>query len=189
MNFYSEISDENIYLEDIDGAEALKWIANKNKATISRLRNDPRYAELEGLMKAAAAHSDRIVYPFFSKPGQIDNYWIDDVNLRGIWRTTDRDDYFNGKPDWCTLLDMDALAAKEGRNWVYSGGARNPFNLDRFLLYFSDGGKDAVTIREFDAATKQFVPGGFDLPEAKQSACWGEDPDTIYVSRDWGGGN
>ena len=54
----------------------------------------------------------------------------------------------------------------------------------RCLIALSDGGEDATTVREFDLATGQFVPGGFTLPHGKQSVAW-EDADHILVSREW----
>ncbi len=51
----------------------------------------------------------------------------------------------------------------------------------------SEGGEDAISYREFDLATGQFVPGGFSLPKSKQGASW-LDKDTLLVSRDWGAG-
>src|SRR5690606_35912672 len=52
----------------------------------------------------------------------------------------------------------------------------------------SDGGKDAVTIREFDTVEKRFVEGGFVLPESKGSATW-IDRDTLLIARDFGEGS
>ncbi|MFD1792125.1 prolyl oligopeptidase family protein [Ochrobactrum teleogrylli] len=182
-------SDENIYLEDIHGPAALKWVAAKNEATLQRLRTDPRYAEFDDLSKASAANATHIAYPAFGKTGELRNFWMDDVNLRGLWRATNRDDYFKGKYTWRTILDIDALAAKEGRNWIFAGAMCHPLHEDRCLLSFSDGGKDAVAVREFDRATGKFLPSGFTLPEAKQIVSWGKDLNTIYVSREWDQGD
>src|SRR5262249_16885968 len=55
------------------------------------------------------------------------------------------------------------------------------------LVRLSDGGKDAVSIREFDAEKKAFRDGGFSLPEGKQNVDW-VDQDTLIVARDWGPG-
>jgi prolyl oligopeptidase len=48
----------------------------------------------------------------------------------------------------------------------------------------SDGGEDAVTVREFDLDAGRFVDGGFTLPKGKQRVAW-EDDDTILVAREW----
>jgi prolyl oligopeptidase len=55
------------------------------------------------------------------------------------------------------------------------------------MLALSDGGEDAVTEREFDLRSSQFVPGGFALPRGKQGLAW-QDQDTLWVSREWSPG-
>ncbi|MEJ0022386.1 MAG: hypothetical protein WDN76_02295 [Alphaproteobacteria bacterium] len=55
------------------------------------------------------------------------------------------------------------------------------------LILLSNGGKDAKSAREYDAAKKAFVPGGFVLPEAKFDVAW-KDADTLLIATDWGPG-
>jgi prolyl oligopeptidase len=56
---------------------------------------------------------------------------------------------------------------------------------DRYcLVSLSNGGKDAVEVREFDARTGAFVAGGFHLPEAKHRIEW-LDRDTLAVATEW----
>lgn len=43
-------------------------------------------------------------------------------------------------------------------------------------------------VREFDLETRQFVAGGFELPEAKTQISW-VDADTVYVGTDFGPGS
>ena len=54
----------------------------------------------------------------------------------------------------------------------------------RCLISLSDGGEDAVTVREFDLATGTFVEGGFALPRAKHRVAW-EDADHLLVASEW----
>ena len=65
-----------------------------------------------------------------------------------------------------------ALAAAEQANWVYKGGNCLAPAETRCLLSLSDGGKDAVEIREFDTATRRFVDGGFRFADGKQNVDW-----------------
>ncbi len=51
----------------------------------------------------------------------------------------------------------------------------------------SRGGADAVVLREFDLAARDFVSGGFALPEAKGGAAW-LDRDTLLLSSALGEG-
>jgi prolyl oligopeptidase len=63
------------------------------------------------------------------------------------------------------VLDLDALAKAENANWVYKGMQCARPAERRCLISLSDGGEDAVTVREFDLATGKFVPNGFVLPK------------------------
>jgi prolyl oligopeptidase len=100
------------------------------------------------------------------------NFWRDPKNVRGLWRVSPRAAYDAGAPKWTTLLDMDALEAAEKANFQFGGANCLPPAFKRCLVGLSVGGKDAVEIREFDLETKQFVAGGFRLPEAKQTIAW-----------------
>jgi prolyl oligopeptidase len=51
----------------------------------------------------------------------------------------------------------------------------------------SRGGADAVVLREFDLLSRDFVAGGFALPEAKGGAAW-LDRDGLLLSSAWGEG-
>jgi len=56
------------------------------------------------------------------------------------------------------------------------------------MVGLSIGGSDASVRREFDTGTKQFVPGGFALPEAKSRVAW-RDEETLWVGTDFGPGS
>ncbi len=89
------------------------------------------------------------------------------------------------------MLDLDALAAEEDENWVWSGAQVLRPGLDRALIALSRGGADATVVREFDLITRRFVPaaeGGFTVPEAKTDIGW-IDADTVYVGTDTGPGS
>ena len=85
------------------------------------------------------------------------------------------------------MLDLDALAKAEKANWVWHGADCARPAETRCLLMLSDGGEDAVTVREFDLTTRTFVKGGFTLPKGKQNVAW-LGPDTLLVSREWKAG-
>jgi prolyl oligopeptidase len=129
---------------------------------------------------------DRIPYPSFLGD-RLANFWQDDAHVRGLWRVTSLASFATAAPQWQTLLDIDALAAAEERNWVFHGAGILPPEDRRGLVGLSDGGKDADERREFDLVRARFVDGGFHLPEGKQSAAW-QDADTLLVAREWGQG-
>jgi prolyl oligopeptidase len=112
------------------------------------------------------------------------NFWQDAQHVRGLWRRTSLADYQRPAPAWTAVLDLDALAKSEAANWVWKGADCEWRSERTCLLSLSDGGEDAVTVREFDAAEGRFVAGGFTLPKGKQTAAWA-DPDTILAAREW----
>jgi len=180
----ADTPDPRQFLEEVEGPQALDWVRARNDRSLKHLMADPRFGENEAEMLKIVEATDRIPAPSFARGGKIDNFWQDKDHVRGIWRRTHWASYVSDTPDWETLLDFDALAAQEGRNWVYKGADCLPPEDNRCLISLSDGGKDAVTVREYDLTTKRFVEGGFDLPEGKQVVTW-KDADTLYVAREW----
>jgi prolyl oligopeptidase len=175
--------DPYLWLEDVSSPKAMAWVHEHNARSTSVLEADPRYQEYYKEALDIAQAQDRIPYGFFNR-GDIYNFWQDADHVRGILRKTTRASYESGKPDWTTVLDLDALAKAEKANWVYKGiDCARPADR-RCLISLSDGGEDAVTIREFDLDTGKFVPNGFVLPKGKQSATW-VDENTLLISREW----
>ncbi len=179
--------DPHLWLEEVEGDAALAWVRAQNERTLGELQNDPRYAGLEAAALDVLTADDRIPYGTI-RGGWMYNFWQDDEHVRGLWRRTPLDSYRTADPDWEILLDVDALAEAEGANHVFKGAnvfRRKGGETYRCMLSFSDGGKDAITQREFDIASRSFVDGGFETPEAKQGAEWLDD-DTLLIATDWG---
>ena len=173
--------DPYIWLEDVYGAKPMAWVEQHNAKTTTALEADPRYQRYYSEALAIAQAKDRIPVGSFLA-GQIYNFWQDADHVRGIWRRATIASYATGKPEWETVLDLDALAAAEKANWVWKGAqCARPLER-RCLINLSDGGEDAVTIREFDLKTKSFVKGGFKLPKGKQDVSW-ENENSIFVAR------
>lgn len=184
----SEATDPYLWLEEVDGERAMAWVNAHNERSLGVLRGDPRFETLHRQALEIVQSRDRIPSPGFNHDGTIDNFWQDATQVRGVWRTTTLDSYRSAEPQWETVLDIDALSAAEGKNWVWKGATCLPPEETRCLVMLSDGGKDAVTVREFDRATKTFVEDGFVLPESKGGASW-VDADTLLISRDFGPGS
>jgi prolyl oligopeptidase len=185
MSFAKE-ADPFLWLEEVEGEKALTWVRAQNDRSLKILQADARYADLHAKALTILEAKDRIPQPGF-RAEQLYNFWQDDVNVRGLVRRTTVDNYRDAAPKWETVLDIDALAKAENANWVYKGADCLAPEETRCLVSLSDGGKDAVEIREFDNKTKSFVANGFHLSAGKQSADW-LDADTLYVARDWGPG-
>ncbi|QCO97026.1 S9 family peptidase [Arthrobacter sp. 24S4-2] len=181
-----EPTDENIWLEEIYGEEPLAWVREQNART-EDLLEDADYAALESRVLEVLDSTDKIA--MVGKHGDwYYNFWRDGQNPKGLWRRTTWEGYRDGSPDWDVLLDVDALSAAEGEEWVFHGAnflrpsAGEPHRLA--LVALSPDGGDANRYREFDVESRTFVDpasGGFDLPTAKGNASW-LDRDTLLVA-------
>ena len=181
--------DPYLWLEEVEGEQALDWVRKQNARTLEQLQADPRYATFEAAALDALNSKERIAYGSV-RSGLVYNFWQDDVNVRGLWRRTPLASYRGGNPEWETIVDFDKLSVDEDKNWVYKGAncfAPRGSSEYRCMVSLSDGGKDAVIQREFDLQTKSFVDGGFVTSEAKQGAAWA-GPDTLLIATDWGDG-
>lgn len=179
--------DPFIWLEDWTGPRVMQWVEAENKVTVAALQGDPRYDGFFRDALAIASASDRIPMPALIN-GRVFNFWRDANHPQGIWRFTGEADYAGANPEWTTVLDLDALSKAEGRKWVWHGTDLLEPEERLALVNLSDGGEDAVSLREFDLVSGRFVRGGFDIPTSKQNAAW-LDRDTLLLARDWGNGS
>ena len=188
------VADEDPYLwlEDVSGDKALGWVREQNEVTRQAIDSAPGFAALENDLLAVLDSNEKI--PFVYKQGDyFYNFWNDQKNQRGLWRRTTLAEYRKPDPAWETLIDVDALNAAEGENWVWHGASclrpevkGAPYA--RCLVSLSRGGADADVTREFDLEKKAWVEDGFFRPEAKGSLGW-IDENTVYVATDFGDGS
>ncbi len=183
-----ESHDDNYrWLEDVTGDRALAWVRERNRVTQRELEARPDFGATRDRIRAILDSKDKT--PFVTKRGPLFyNLWQDATNPRGLVRRTTLASYKTAHPVWETVLDIDALAAHDQVSWVYEGSAYLYPEQDRSLIQLSRGGADAVIVREFDPVAKQFVVGGFELPESKTTVAW-KDRDTLYVGTDFGPGS
>ncbi len=180
-------SDPYLWLENVTGDKALTWAKERSKLTVGQLASDEEFENIESRILGILDADDRI--PGVSKAGDyFYNFWRDRRNPRGLWRRTTLEEYRNDDPKWEIVLDLDQLAEHEGENWVFKGAPILTPNYDKALVNLSRGGADATVVREFDLTKKDFVAGGFELPEAKSRASWA-GPDSIFVGTDFGPGS
>ncbi len=179
--------DPYLWLEDVEGPQALDWVRARNAESEAVLKKDPAFESLRADLLAILDSNARI--PYVGKMGgYYYNFWRDKQNPQGVWRRTTLEEYRKAEPAWEVLLDIDALGKAEGVNWVWGGANCLRPDYDRCLIALSRGGADATVTREFDVSDKAFVKGGFERPEAKGSMGW-IDLDTVYVSTDFGPGS
>jgi prolyl oligopeptidase len=180
------------WLEDVSGERALAWVRERNEESAREFAADPRYEPLRRDLLAILDSRERIPMAVRMGPHYY-NFWQDAGHPRGIWRRVAVDAYRRAEPGWETVLDLDALAAAEGENWVWKPPVcLRPASIEqpteRCLLLLSRGGADAMVVREFDLRTRTFVAGGFVLPEAKHQVDW-FDADHLWVGTDFGPGS
>jgi prolyl oligopeptidase len=182
-----ETDDPFLWLEDVQGDKALTWVRERNALSQKELMARPEYTPTRTQLLEVLNAKDRI--PNVTRRGDwLYNFWQDETNKRGLWRRTTLAEYRKPTPKWETVLDLDALAKAENENWVWAGANCLGPAYRHCLVSLSRGGADAKVVREFDAATRQFVAGGFSLPEAKSDVDW-IDADTLYVATDFGPGS
>jgi prolyl oligopeptidase len=184
----SDLSAEDPYrwLEEVTGERALSWVRERNAQTVAELTGGSRFEALRTEIREVFDSTDRI--PYIGRRGEYRyNFWRDREHPRGLWRRTTLAEYRTERPAWEILLDVDALARAEDENWVYHGARCLRPDYRRGLISLSRGGADAAVVREFDLQRREFVPDGFQLPEAKSSLSW-IDADRVYVGTDFGPG-
>ena len=176
-----------LWLEEIEGDEALTWVRQQNESTLKSLTSDPRYQEYEQEALQILTASDRITYGTL-RGDFVYNFWRDNDHVRGIWRRTSLAKFRSKQRDWDILLDIDQLAKDEKENWIYKGVDCLSPDYDRCIIELAPGGTDTAVYREFDVTTKTFVRDGFEVPLAKTNLCW-ENRDQLLIATDWGEGS
>jgi prolyl oligopeptidase len=181
------VGDPYLWLEELDSAPAMDWVRERNAETVAELATADRFSRLRSEFQRILDSEDRIPLASWHGP-HVYNLWRDAKHPRGLWRRTTLTEYRRPHPEWEVLLDVDALGAAEGENWVWQDVELLRPDGRRCLISLSRGGADACVVREFDLDAKAFVPDGFTVPEAKTDVCW-IDADRIYVGTDFGTGS
>ncbi|MDE1937773.1 MAG: S9 family peptidase [Alphaproteobacteria bacterium] len=180
------VDDPYLWLEDIHGAKPMEWVHEQNARSVAALKADPSYQKNYDSILSVLDATDRIPYGSLNHQ-YVFNFWQDAEHPKGVWRRTTIADYANANPHWEILLDLDKLAAEEKENWVWKGADCTP-TLTRCLVNLSRGGGDAVVVREFDLAGKNFAKDGFTLTEAKSDVAFLDD-NTVFFGTDFGAGS
>lgn len=173
------VTDPYLWLEEVEGEQALDWVKERNKETLDKYQKTPGFKEIEERSLAILDSKEKLAYPQFVGE-EVFNFWRDEKHVRGLLRKMPLAEYLAGSQEWESLLDLDRLAEDEDENWVYKGQQILKPENQRSLVWLSRGGSDACVIREFDLTSKSFVEDGFVLPEAKSDVAW-KDRDTLYV--------
>ena len=179
--------DPYLWLEEVEGKKSLAWVEEQNEETFTRYTKSNAFKEKYERIKKELNDDERIPSAYYQN-GEMYNFWRDEKNVRGVWRKTSFKSYLKDEPIWENILDIDQLANDEGINWLYKGADCLAPEYKRCLIRLSDGGTDAVTIREFDLEEKKFVKDGFNTYPSKQNASWINE-DQILIGADFGEGS
>ena len=180
-------ADPNLYLEQVDGARALAKVKSWNAQTLAALENQPGFADYRAKALALLSTNQKIAEPDQILGDKVLNFWQDEQHPRGIWRVSPLAAFAAGQPQWRTLLDIDAMSKADNKKWVFKGATcLSPAYVD-CMVSLSNGGGDAVEVREFDLDKAAFIPNGFFLPNAKTDVSWA-GPNALYVGTDFGPG-
>ena len=180
-------ADPNLWLEQVDGAKALAKVKSWNAATRAALEKQPGFTDYRAKALALLSTNQKIAQPDQILGDKVLNFWQDEQHPRGIWRVSPLAAFASGQPQWRTLLDIDAMSKADSKKWVFKGATcLSPAYID-CMVSLSNGGGDAVEVREFNLDTAQFTPNGFFLPNAKSDVSWA-GPDALFVGTDFGAG-
>lgn len=179
--------DPNLYLEQVDGPRALAKVKAWNAKSLAVLEKQPGFADSRAKALALLSTNQKIAEPDQVLGDKVLNYWQDEQHPRGIWRVSPLTSYAAGHPQWRTLLDIDAMSKADKKKWVFKGATCLSPAYDDCMVSLSNGGGDAVEVREFEIGRAAFLPGGFVIPTAKTEVSWA-GPDALFVGTDFGPG-
>ncbi len=171
--------DPFLWLEEVEGEQALDWARAQNEHSLGRLEAHPEFEAIHARNLEILTSDDRIAMPAL-RGGQVYNFWRDAEHVRGLWRRTTLSSYRQDDTAWEVIIDLDRLAEAEEQNWVWAGSSCRYPDYDRCLVGLSIGGADASVQREFDLHKGEFVTDGFYLPESKSSIAW-RDRDSVFL--------
>ena len=111
--------DPFLWLEEVDGPRATAWADEQSRITMERF-GDARFAADRDELCKLLDRPDNLPVPT-RRGGLLYNIWKDADHPRGLWRRTTLASFRTAEPDWDVLLDVDALAAAEGEDWIWAG--------------------------------------------------------------------
>ena len=104
-----EPADPWLWLEEVDGINALAWVNGQNERTARELKTAPEFQSLYDQAIQVLNSASRI--PDVEQRGKwLYNFWRDAQHPRGLYRRTTIAEFRKPEPKWETLLDIDALS-------------------------------------------------------------------------------
>lgn len=188
-------ADPHLWLEDLKNPAATQWVDAQSSRALGSIQKMPGFDErYKANLRVLTQREFNIQFP--ATVGDfLYNHFRTANQPSGVWRRAVLDEYRKPRPDWQTLLNIDAYNKNEPVNWTWGGAEVQPVSLQnasqknvRAMVRLSRGGSDAVVLREFDLGSRSFVPasaGGFEVPEAKGWTQWWS-ADELLIASDFG---
>jgi prolyl oligopeptidase len=188
-------ADGHAWLEH-DSERTAAWTQQRNATTLAELETAPSYSQTVANITQIQTSQDRIS-GIAARGEYFCNFWTDEANPRGYVRrvpihpSNPFEEYIKPDAKWETVVSIDALNKKENKNWVWKGATWLEPECNRCIVALSDGGSDAVVLREFDADKKEFLIGknSFNVEDSAKSSISWIDRDTVFVKTNFGPGS
>ena len=84
--------DPYLWLEEVEGEDALNWVRTQNERSLEHLEANPVYEQLKAEALEIVNSKERIPYGSI-RDGEVYNFWQDETNVRGLWRKTSLESY------------------------------------------------------------------------------------------------
>ncbi len=176
--------DPFLWLEDVHGDRALRWVQAQNQTTLAELQSDPEFDQTRAAAGLITGIRDAIPRDQILG-GKVYGFTQNADHPRGVWWRTTLEMYKSGASKWELLIDLDAVSFGQNTAWNWQFGKCLSPEFSRCLIGLSRPGAEGVVVREYDIATKSFVSGGFDVGEGQTQVEW-VDSDTVLIATNWG---
>lgn len=159
------------YLEEVNSSRALEWVTDQTEKTKTELES---YSEFQKFNKEAyqLLTSNQKIISVSVKGDYVYHLLQDEKYVKGLWRRQTLEAYKSQANSWENLLDLDRLSQDESKSWSLKAADCLAPEYSRCILSLSDGGGDAVYLREFNVESKSFSTDGFSLKEGKHRLSW-----------------
>ena len=138
--------DPFAWLEDVQGDKALAWAKEHNAKTIAVLEARPEYKPIYArtLADPGFEGEDPDARALRRRPSTTSGRTISTSAASGAARRSRP--IARPRPQWETVLDVDALAKADGKPWVCHGATCLPPAYERCMVSLSPGGSDAHVV-------------------------------------------
>ena len=176
----SLLADQFQYLEDVYSKKSLDWVTSQTELTKKHMEKFESFDEYNKEAFQLLTSSEKIIS--VSVKGDYVYHLLQNKKyIKGLWRRQLLVDYKAQKSNWEAVLDLDALSKADAKSWAFKGADCLSPEYRRCLLQLSNGGGDAVVLREYDVEEKSFSEDGFNLEEGKHRISWYDENSLIVA--------